>query len=189
MNFFTRMYKAAAFDVDTYEEVEADKTATVQAFVVILLANISAGIGNLHDYSVLLSTEALLINVKTILAHIAIAIIGWVIWALVTLFVGTQLMAESTTKSNMGELLRTIGFASSPGILYFLGLVPGIGVYLEFLIILWLLGTMVIAVRQALDFKSTLRAIGVCVVGWITYGLVIFFAGTLILIVTALINN
>jgi len=26
---------------------------------------------------------------------------------------------------------------------------------------------MIIAVRQALDYNSTLRAIGVCVIGWI----------------------
>jgi len=32
---------------------------------------------------------------------------------------------------------------------------------------------MVIAVRQALDYKSTLRAVGVCVIGWIIQTLIL----------------
>ena len=32
---------------------------------------------------------------------------------------------------------------------------------------IWMLIAMVIAVRQALDYQSTLRAVGVCLIGWV----------------------
>ena len=32
---------------------------------------------------------------------------------------------------------------------------------------IWMLVAMVIAVRQALDYESTLRAVGVCAIGWL----------------------
>ena len=35
---------------------------------------------------------------------------------------------------------------------------------------IWMLATMVVGVRQALDFQSTGRAIAVCVLGWLLAG-------------------
>jgi hypothetical protein len=32
---------------------------------------------------------------------------------------------------------------------------------------IWMLVAMIIAVRQALDYKSTWRAVGVCFIGWL----------------------
>jgi hypothetical protein len=40
--------------------------------------------------------------------------------------------------------------------------------------------TMVVAVRQALDYTSTLRAVAVCFVGWIIY-IAIFMAVGMVL--------
>jgi len=38
-----------------------------------------------------------------------------------------------------------------------------------------MLVAMVVAVRQALDYQSTLRAIGVCVIGWVIQAIIFAF--------------
>ena len=73
-------------------------------------------------------------------------------------------------------LLRTIGFASSPGLLRVFGFLPAVGTIINFVVGVWMLSAMVVAVRQALDYKGTGRAIGVCLIGWLVYFLVGIFA-------------
>jgi hypothetical protein len=90
-----------------------------------------------------------------------VALAGWFIWAFLTYYIGTRLLAEPQTKSDYGELLRTIGFSSSPGVLRVLGIIPILGNILNFIIGIWMLVAMIIAVRQALDYKSTWRAVAV----------------------------
>jgi hypothetical protein len=91
---------------------------------------------------------------------------SWAAWALVTFAIGTKLMPDRQTRSNVGELLRTIGFASAPGILRVFGVVPGATIPAFAITAIWMLCAMVVAVRQALDYTSTTRAIAVCVFGW-----------------------
>ena len=95
------------------------------------------------------------------------ALVGWYVWAYLTYFIGTRLLPEPETKADHGELLRTIGFASAPGLVRVLGVVPGLGGLAYLVGTLWMLIATVIAVRQALDYESTLRAVGVCLIGWL----------------------
>jgi len=101
------------------------------------------------------------------------ALIGWFIWAALTYFIGTRILPEPTTRADVGELLRTTGFSSSPGLIRVLGLVPGITEIVFLVSGVWMLTAMIIAVRQALDYRSTLRAVGVCVIGWVVQMVVI----------------
>ena len=99
-----------------------------------------------------------------VLHRVVLALLLWVFWAIATYVVGVYLMPEPQTQSNVGELLRTIGFAASPGMLRIFGMVPGIGGTIYVLSTVWMLVAMVIAIRQALDYKSTGRAVVVCVI-------------------------
>jgi hypothetical protein len=101
------------------------------------------------------------------------ALIGWYIWAYLTYFIGTKILSEPQTSATHSELMRTIGFSSSPGIIRVFGIVPGLTEIVSFGAAVWMFVAMVIAVRQALDYKSTLRAVGVCVIGW-TIQIVVF---------------
>ncbi len=151
-----RMIRAAKLDVNLYEEVEADKGALGQAMTVVVLSSIAAGIGGIARGGlggVFIGTIA--------------ALIGWYLWAYLTYFIGTKLLPEPQTKADHGELLRTIGFSSSPGLIRVFGIIPGLGTIVFSAASIWMLVAMIIAVRQALDYKSTLRAVGVCVIGWI----------------------
>lgn len=151
-----RMIRAAKLDVSLYEEVEADRGAIRQAMDVVVLSSIAAGLGNL--------TRGGLSGI--VIGAIA-ALIGWFIWAWLTYVIGTKLLPEPQTRADLGQLLRTIGFASSPGLIRILGIIPGLHGLVFLAASIWMLVATVIAVRQALDYQSTLRAVGVCVIGWI----------------------
>ena len=154
--FQNRMIRAARLDVSLYEEVEADKGALGQAMAVVVLSSIAAGLGS-----------SAMGGVIGILTGTIASLIGWYIWAYLTYFIGAKVIPEPQTKADHGELLRTIGFSSAPGLIRVFGLIPGLAGIVFLVASIWMLVAMIIAVRQALDYQSTLRAIGVCVIGWI----------------------
>jgi hypothetical protein len=160
-NFQNRIIQAAKLNVNLYEEVESDRGALGQAMGVVALSAVAAGIGSIG------TKGAAGIVIGTIAA-----LIGWYIWAYITYFVGTKFFPEPQTKADHGELLRTIGFSSAPGILRILGIIPFLYGIIFFISGVWMLVAMIIAVRQALDYKSTLRAVGVCIIGWIIQGVI-----------------
>lgn len=161
-SFKDRIIKSALLDPNIYEEVEADKDSMGQAATVVILSSVAAGIGSIGTNGI---SGLVFVTVA--------ALIGWLVWAFLTFYIGTKLLPEPETKSDYGELLRTIGFASSPGLIRVLGIIPLIGTIVFAIGGIWMLVAMVIAVRQALDYKSTLRAVGVCVIGWIIQFVVI----------------
>jgi len=166
--FAERMIGAAVLDVATYEEVEADKTATTQAMGVVLLSSLAQGVAG----------AALGGGIGFVAGSMG-ALIGWFIWAFVVFIIGTKLLPEPQTRSDLGELLRTTGFSASPGLLRVLGVIPVIGSLIMFAVSIWMLVAMIIAVRQALDYQSTGRAVGVCLIGWVFFMviLVVFSGG------------
>lgn len=151
-----RMIRAAKLDVSLYEEVEADRETLGQAMGVVVLSSLAAGIGSLGRGG----------GAGLMVGAIA-ALIGWFIWAWLTYLIGTKLLPEPQTQADLGQLLRTIGFSSSPGVIRVLGIIPGLRGIVFLAASIWMLMAMVIAVRQALDYTSTLRAVVVCVIGWI----------------------
>ena len=160
-SFGERVIGAARLEVRTFEEVESDPAATGQAMAVVVLSSLAAGLGSYG-----------LGGFTGMLRLTAVSLIGWAIWAVLIYFIGAKLLPEPQTKSNIPEMLRTIGFASAPGLLRFIGILPLIGWLLVLLITVWLLVANIIAVRQALDYQSTPRAAVVCLIGWVAYVLI-----------------
>jgi hypothetical protein len=155
-SFVNRMVRAAQLDEKLYEEVEADKGALGQAMAVVVLSSIATGVGTFGG------------NLERILIGSVAALIAWLIWSFLIYLIGAKLLPEPQTEADYGQLLRTIGFASTPGLLLILGLVPGIGGGLIFVgASVWTMAAMVVAAKQALDYRSMLRAVSVCAIGWI----------------------
>ncbi|HSC34329.1 MAG TPA: YIP1 family protein [Thermodesulfobacteriota bacterium] len=159
-----RMLRASKLDVNLYEEVEADKGSMGQAATVVVLSSVAAGVGSLGVF-----------GIKGLIFTTIGALVGWLIWAYLTFIIGTKLLPEPGTKADLGEMLRTIGFSSSPGVLRILGIIPVAGPIISFVAGIWMLVAMIIAVRQALDYKSTWRAVGVCLIGFIIYFVIMYF--------------
>ena len=159
--FVDRMIRAAKLDPHLYEEVKADKSAMGQAMGVVVLSSLAGGVGFMQVAGL---TGLAIGTVGSLL--------GWYIWAFMTYFIGTKILPEPQTHADHGELLRTIGFSSAPGMIRVLALIPALTTMVNFLAAAWMLVAMVIAVRQALDYQSTYRAIGVCVIGWLVQALI-----------------
>ena len=155
--FVMRLIGALALDPVTYEEVEADRSATGQALVVVVLSSVGAGIGARGLGSG---------SVQSMVFISAISLLAWASWALLPYQIGVKLMPEAETRSDVGELMRTIGFSAAPGMLRIFGIVPGAAIPAFAITAIWMLIAMIVAVRQALDYKSTARAVAVCGLGW-----------------------
>jgi hypothetical protein len=164
MTFVERMIGAAKLDARVYEEVESDRTATTQALGVVVLASLAGGIGMGE-------------GVRGLVVGTIGGLVGWLVWAWLIYVIGTRWLPEAGTTADMGELLRTLGFATSPGILRVVGVVPVLGPLVFIVTAVWTLVAVVVAVRQALDFRSTGRAVGVCVVGWLVQIAVLLVIG------------
>jgi hypothetical protein len=153
-----RLIGAISLDPPIYEEVEADRAATGQALVVVLLSSLATGIGA-RGFSE--------VSLRGVLFFSGLALLGWMTWALVTFEVGYRLMPQPQTRADVGELLRTIGFATTPGLFCVFGIMPGATWPVFAASYVWMLVAMVVAVRQALDYTSTARAAAVCILGWV----------------------
>jgi hypothetical protein len=145
-----RMIGAAKLDVRTYEEVEHDDNATIQAFIVVILVAIASGVGLL-----LIDGE-----ISAFFGGLARAILNWIIFAAVAYFVGTRLIPGEETQATVDQLLRTMGFAQTPGLLSILAFIPVLGILVAIVVFVWTIVAAVVGLRQALD-TSTGRAIGV----------------------------
>jgi hypothetical protein len=152
--FVERMVRSAKLDVTVYEEVENDTAATGQALGVVVLSSVAAGIG----------AGA---GMRGLVFGTIASLLGWIFWAWITYLIGTRWLREPGTSADWSQLARTIGFAQAPGLLRVVGIIPFLASLVFFISAIWTLVAVVIAVRQALDFSSTLRAVAVCLLGWL----------------------
>ena len=161
--FLNRVFRAIKIDIDLYEEVEKDKSATIQAGIVVVLSSLAAGVG------------ALQLGVSNFLLAPALSLLSWYVWAYIIYFVGVKLFGGPKTKSDHGELLRTIGFSSAPGLIRIFGVTPDLMTVTFIGSAFWMLACMVVAVKSALDYESLWKALGVVIVAWLFQAFFLFF--------------
>ncbi len=154
----SRMVRAMKLEVPLYEEVEHDEKATGQAALVVILASLALGIGAVTEGGWL----GLIIGA-------AVGFISWAVWAYLNYLIGAKMFKEPQTEADWGQMARTMGFASAPRLLTVLAVIPVPPLRAVILVVamIWMWVAMVIAVRQALDYKSTWRAVGVTFLGWL----------------------
>ena len=153
-----RCLGAARLDAATYEGVEADESTTGQAMFVVALSSVAAGIGAADQA-----------GMPGIVGGTVVSVAAWFLWAALVTLIGTRLLPEPSTQADLGQVIRTTGFSASPGVLQILGVVPNLGPVVGPLTNLWMLAAMVVAVRQALDYTGTGRAILVTVLGFVAF--------------------
>jgi hypothetical protein len=172
-----RMIGAMKGDVKTFQEIEADPTAIGQAVTVIVIASLAALIGNIFRNGIGFG-----------IMQMIMALIGYAIWSILIVLIGTKVMPEPTTKADFQEAFRVIGFTASPGVLNVLAIIPFLGPLISFVISLWMLVIGVIAVREVLDYSNTGRAIIVCLIALLVYLCVLFFLLTPIFVGRAMMG-
>ncbi|MBI1897240.1 MAG: YIP1 family protein [Acidobacteria bacterium] len=161
--FFRRIVGAAKLDGSIYEEIEADWPALVQAVIVVFFSSLGIAIG--------LEGPAPAI---TLASAAAAAFGGWALWAFIVWLVGTRLFPTPETRADWGELLRTTGFATAPGLIGYLGAAEELAGFIVVVASLWMLAAFAVAVEHALDYRSMPRAVAVCSVGWIFYAVALY---------------
>ena len=170
-----RMMGAAMFNADTYEEIEADPGAIGQAIGVVILVTICGAIGG--AIGGLIGDASLLKIVLGLIAGLVFGIVRWAIWVSVLSLVGGMMLRTSGTQTSWAEIGRVVGFAYTPGVLSIFSFVPFIGWLFPVVAFVWTLAAVTMAVRQALDFESTGRAILVvliaAVIGFIPWIIVV----------------
>jgi hypothetical protein len=154
--YVRRLIGAVLLDGAAYEEIATDPAATGQAFTTVVLSGLAMGIALRGPSGSIASVAPLA----------ALALLSWALWSVMIFEMGTHLLPASDAHVDLGELLRTFGFASAPGC--FLVLAAGRDLALPIMVVtgLWLLAAMTVAVRQALDFDSTVEAGILCAAGW-----------------------
>ncbi len=153
------MWRAAKLDKDLYNAVEANPSFTVQAAMVVVLVGLSSGVGTWLSFA----GRGL---IGSIVGSIVGALVGWVLWAALTAWIGTRVFGGT---ADLGEMLRVLGFASSPLII---GVIP----FLGFVAAVWALVAAVVAIREGLDF-GTGPAIGTLLLGWLGWVVATFVLG------------
>jgi len=154
-SFQNRVIGALTLQASTYEEVENDATATSQAAIIVVAGAVLGALGNLlYGFGM------------TIIIMPVFALIGWLIGSFVVMFVGTKLLPGKNTSADLGQMLRVVGFAQSPGLLNFLTIIPILGYLIAFVIWIWGLVAMIVGVKAALDYDDTMKAVIVCVIAW-----------------------
>ncbi len=161
-----RMIAAARLSVETFEEVEHDRGATIQALVVVIVVAAFTGIG-----SFLSSSDVTLLDAVILGAVRGVA--GWAVWALVTWIVGATILKGPDTEADWGQLARVTGFAQTPGLLNILIFIPWVGWVIGLAALVWQFVAMMVGVRQALDYMSTWRAFFVILVSFIVVLMVV----------------
>ena len=152
-----RLMRAALLDRAVFEEIEADRSALPQALTTVVLASMAAGVGSGGAHGV---------SIQAFGAVSIAAIVSWALWSALILQIGGRLLPEAQTQTSFGELLRTSGFAAAPGLVLAFAAFEGITAGIFLAAAVWMLAAMVVAVRQALDYRSTRHAIAVCALAW-----------------------
>ncbi|MCY4109860.1 MAG: YIP1 family protein [Chloroflexi bacterium] len=155
-----RMLGAARLSADTYEDVERDTGATGQALLIVVLVTLASFVGQM------LAGEEIDV-VRGLVLGVIRGVVSWAMWALFTWLIGATILKTENTEADWGQLARGTGFAQTPGLLNVITFLPGIGLVIALLTFVWTIAGMVVAVRQCLDYSSTLRAFFVILLAFI----------------------
>ena len=154
--FLNRFFRAAKLDASLYQEIIEDGGAMNQALIVVLIYSMASAYGTFGR------TGVTAINIGMITT-----LLGWYVWAFSTYIIGARILPETQTKPDRKALMRTLGFASAPGVLRLLGFVQGLGLTILLIAAIWMVAAATVGVKQALSYESTSRAMGVCIIGLI----------------------
>lgn len=151
-----RMIRAAKLDPSLYDEVENDEGSMKQAMAVVAISSVAAGIGS-----------AGILGPLGLIGGALAALAGWFIWALLSHFIGTTMLAEPATRATLVQVMRVTGFSAAPGVIRVFAFIPVLGTLINLVASLWMLGAFIVAVRQVLNYSSTGRSVAVCILGWL----------------------
>ena len=169
--FFRRFIGALVLDAGTFEDIEQDRSAGGQSVLVVAAVSIAGAIA---------AMGLGLVDLGGVVIAAVITLGGWLVWAGMTTALGTIAFADDETSSDLSELLRVLGFAAAPGVFIVLAGIRPAAPAIVPIVVLWMMATSVLGIRQAFDYHGTGRALAVCAAGWVvSAGILAIVAGLL----------
>ncbi|MCP4292417.1 MAG: hypothetical protein GY780_11365 [bacterium] len=159
-NIVDNMIRAAKLEPGFYNEIAQNEDSMGAAVTVVVIVSAAAGIG------------AALAGPAGLIGGAVMALLGWVLQAALAYVVGTKLIPDPDTRCDLTAVLRVTGFATAPGVLAVVGIVPGFGWLVGVVASLWQLAAFVVAIRVVMNFDGNGKAIMVVIIGWIVKGAV-----------------
>lgn len=150
-----RIVGAMRLDSQVYRELRDDPTATVPALLLVLLCLLAAGTAALPHG-----------GLPAFGSTVASGFLGWTIFVIACYVLGTKALPGPETEATLGTLVRTLGFALSPTLLFVFGIISAVVVVLAPLVFIWTFFAGTMALRETLGV-GTLRAL---LVGLLSYG-------------------
>jgi hypothetical protein len=154
--FLNRFFRAAKLDAGLYQEMIEDPKMLNQALIVVFIYSMAAAYGTFGR------AGSIGINIGMLTT-----LFGWYVWAFSTYFIGARILPEDQTEPDRRALMRVLGFACAPGVLRALGFLPNLGLVVLLIATIWMIAAATIGVKQALNYQSTARALGVSIIGWV----------------------
>ena len=154
--FLNRLFRAAKLDASLYEEVITDTGTMFQAMMAVFVYSVASAYGGFGRGGVAGINFAMITT-----------LIGWYVWAFSAYFVGMRFLPEAETEGNRKAVFRAMGFASAPGLIRLLGLIPNMAATTFLIASVWMFVAAVVAIKQAMNYQSIYRAAGVCMISWI----------------------
>ncbi|MFH1414945.1 MAG: hypothetical protein ABIH89_02530 [Elusimicrobiota bacterium] len=162
-----RILRVLKLEDELYREVESVPDAISEAVIIVIISSIAAGIGSLGKIGL---TGIIIITLGSL--------VNWIIWAFLVYFIATNIIRGSRVYLSQGDFLRVVGFASAPGIIRILALLPGMYYIVHIIAHLWMIASMIVAVREVFMFEKTSGAVKVSIVGWVFMVLAAFVLGS-----------
>ena len=156
MLFLDRLFRAAKLDVTLYDEVAADTKTMFQSMMAVFVYSAASAYGNFGRA-----------GVAGINFGMITTLFGWYVWAFSTYFIAVRLLPEAQTGGDRKSVLRAMGFATSPGLIRLLALIPDMGGAVFIVASIWMIVAAVVAIKRVLKFESTSRAAAACIIGWV----------------------
>jgi hypothetical protein len=154
--FLDRLFRAAKLDAGLYDEVAADRKAMLQAMMAVFIYSAASAYGHFGRA-----------GVTGINFGMITTLFGWYVWAFSSYFICVRLLSGAQVSADRKSVLRALGFATSPGLIRLLALIPGMSGAVFLIASVWMIAAASVALKQVLGFESTSRAAVACIIGWI----------------------
>ena len=140
---FNRIIGVFKLDTKTFAAIESDQAATTQAMIIVAIVAVLNGLGSGISTAFMGGGHGFF---PRFISTLVWGFIGWLLWAVVTYYVGTKFFGG---KADLAEMMRVIGYAYAPQVL---GIIPCIGGIVGGI---WSLVAGFFAVREGLDLDNT----------------------------------
>jgi hypothetical protein len=154
-----RILRLVKFDFTVFRDIESDPSATLEAAIVVVAANLLASIGTA------VRNETPRAFFATFAITLVSGIVGWIVWSAVTHYIGRMVYQSGGTLESM---MRVLGYATAPRALGVLEFIPCLGALAGLAGFFLTVIAGIMAVSEGLDV-DTGQAIIVVIIGALAF--------------------